>query len=447
MRVLFVEFSFEKLFNSGVAALAAILRREGHSSEFLRVDHRTNEEEFVRALGARSLDLLAFSAMSFQWPGVKTLTGWARRVTSAPILVGGYHPTFWPDQVIDCPSVDMLCRGEGEGAILDLARALDAGEDPTRIPNLWVKKDGDVVKNECRPLIAELDTLPHWEREFFQFDELLERTASVTIFHEKYIMPVAAGRGCPYNCTYCSNHGLMTLYRGKGKLTRVRSVDYFLSEIRDLLERYPQIRMFEFWDEIFGVDKHWLREFSVKYGSEFHIPFTAFLRVELATEEVVDQLAYANCKIALFGVEQGNEDYRKRYLNRRMSNKVIVDAFRRCRERNIETVSLSMLGLPYETAELVRETIQLNREIDPDIVWISIFQAYPGTDLFDLCVKEGYVAPASAGALPWYENPSVHIEQESITHDELMECYHEFRALQSEIERKRNKGHVEMTAC
>jgi radical SAM superfamily enzyme YgiQ (UPF0313 family) len=447
MHVLFVEFSFEKLFNAGVAALAAILKREGHSSDFLRVDHRTTEDDFLREIRSRSFDVLAFSAMSFQWPGVKNFATWARPATTAPILVGGYHPTFWPDQVIEHPAVDLLCRGEGEDALLDLLRAMESGGDTTKIANLWVKKDGEIHKNECRPLIADLDSLPYWEREFFQFDELLERTASVTIFHEKYIMPISAGRGCPYNCTYCSNHGLMTLYRGKGKLTRVRSVDYFLGEIREVLERYPQIKMFEFWDEIFGVDKHWLREFSVKYGSEIHVPFTAFCRVELATEEVVDQLAYAGCKIALFGVEQGNEEYRKRYLNRRMSNKVIIDAFRRCRERGIETVSLSMLGLPYETKDLLRETIELNRQIDPDIVWMSIFQAYPGTDLFDLCIKEGYVAPAVEGMVPWYENPNVHIQQESISHDELMECYREFRDLQAEIEHKRNRRHVEITAC
>jgi anaerobic magnesium-protoporphyrin IX monomethyl ester cyclase len=447
MHVLFVEFSFEKLFNSGIAALMAFLRREGHSFDLLRVDHRTTEEEYLRALRSRQFDLLGFSAMSFQWPGVKQFSTWSRKETRAPIIVGGYHPTFWPEEVIQHPEVDFVCRGEGEGAMIDLVRATEAGGDVTKIPNLWVKKDGEIHRNECRPLIDDLDSLPHWEREIFNFEDLMERTAAATIFHEKHVMAVAAGRGCPYNCTYCSNHGLMTLYRGKGKLTRVRSVDYFLGEIRELLERFPSIKMFEFWDEIFGVDKHWLREFAMKYGTEVHVPFTAFLRVELATDEVCDLLAQAGCRTALFGVEEGNEEYRKRYLNRRMSNKVIADAFRRCRERNIETVALNMIGLPYETPELIRETIALNRQIDPDVICVFIFQAFPGTDLYDLCVKEGYLPPAESGMVPWYDNPDVHIRQESITREELMQCYHEFRQLQSEIEQKRGGRHVEITAC
>ncbi|MBI1848821.1 MAG: B12-binding domain-containing radical SAM protein [Planctomycetes bacterium] len=447
MHILFVEFSFEKLFNSGVAALAALLKQEGHTYDLLRVDHRTSEEEYLQALRTRSFDLIAFSAMSFQWPGVKRFSEWSRKVSDKPILVGGYHPTFWPEEVIAYEHVDMLCRGEGEGAMMDLIHAMESGSEITKIPNLWVKNDGEIHRNEARQLIADLDTLPHWEREIFNFEDLLERTAAATIFHEKHVMPVAAGRGCPYNCTYCSNHGLMTLYRGKGKLTRVRSVDYFLGEIRELLARYPQIEMFEFWDEIFGVDKHWLREFAEKYGSEFHIPFTAFLRVELATDEVCDLLKQANCRTALFGVEEGNEEYRKRYLNRRMSNKVIVDAFRRCREREIETVALNMIGLPYETPDLIRETIQLNREMDPDVLCVFIFQAFPGTDLYDLCVKEGYLPPTDNGMVPWYDNPDVHIRQESITHEELMACYHEFRALQADVEAKRGKRYKQITPC
>ncbi len=447
MHVLFVEFSFEKLFNAGVAALSALLKREGHEVSLIRVDHHSTEAAFAKELASKPADLVAFSAMTFQWPGVKRFTEWSRTVTSTPILVGGYHPTFWPDEVIQHPPVDMICRGEGEGPLRDVARALQSGDDLSQIPNLWVKKEGQILRNECRPLVDDLDTLPHWDRELFNYGELMERTAAATIFHEKYIMPVAAGRGCPYNCTYCSNHGLMTLYRGKGKLTRVRSVDYFLDEIRMLLGRYPKIRLFEFWDEIFGVDKHWLREFSVKYGSEIHVPFTAFLRVELATEEVVDLMAYAGCKTALFGVEEGNEEYRKRYLNRRMSNRVIVDAFRRCRERGIETLALNMIGLPYETPELIRETIELNRELDPDVLCVFIFQAFPGTDLYELCAKEGYLPPDDSALLPWIENPNVHLLQDSISNEDLMECYREFRELQAEIERKRGRRHIEITAC
>ncbi len=447
MRTLFVEFSFEKLFNSGVAALSAMLKREGHQSDLIRVDHRTSEEDYLKELKSKDFDLLAFSAMSFQWPGVKRFAEISKKATAVPMICGGYHPTFWPEEVIQFPHLDMLCRGEGEGAMLDLVNAMESGGDVSKIPNLWVRKDGEIFRNECRPLIDDLDALPDWDRDLFNFDELLKRTASATIFHEKNIMPVAAGRGCPYNCTYCSNHGLMTLYRGKGKLTRVRSVDRFIVELRTLLERYPQVQLIEFWDEIFGVDKHWLREFAMKYGSEIRVPFTAFLRVELATDEVTDLLAHAGCKIALFGVEEGNEDYRKRYLNRRMSNKVIVDAFRRCRERGIETLALNMIGLPYETPELIRETINLNRQIDPDVLCVFIFQAFPGTDLYDLCAKEGYLPPTEQGLIPWYENPDVHIRQESITREELMQCYHEFRELQAEVERKRGRRHVEITPC
>jgi radical SAM superfamily enzyme YgiQ (UPF0313 family) len=438
MKVHFVEFSFEKWFNTGIAALSAFLKRAGHDVSLLRTDFETNDEDFVRKIRELGPGLIGFSSMTFQWEGVKRFANLAKKAApEIPIVVGGYHPTFWPDEVVGSPFVDYMVRGEGEDALLELVNALETGGDPSGIKNLWMKKpDGTVVKNDVRPPIQELDSLPNWDRDLFNFAEVMEHTGRGTIFHEKYLMPVAAGRGCPYTCTYCSNDALLNLYKGMGRFTRARSVRHFMNELTELCDKY-QVKKFEFWDEIFGVNIPWLKEFAEVYSKELGLPFTAFLRVEQCNYQVLNLLKKANCSMILCGVEQGDEEYRRKYLDRKMSNQTIIEAFRRSREVGIETTSLNMIGLPYETKDLIRSTIELNRQLEADVVCIFIYQAFVGTDLFEICRKEGYLPETDQTKLVWYENPNMAIKQPSLTHEELMDCYKEFREVQAEMESKR----------
>ena len=104
----------------------------------------------------------------------------------------------------------------------------------------------------------------------------------------------------------------------------------------------------------------------------------------------------------------------------------------------METVALNMIGLPHETPDLIRQTLELNREIDPDILCVFIFQAFPGTPLHDYCRDQGLL-PAASAPVSWYEEPDCALRQPSITQEQLMECLQEFRELQWELERKRGK--------
>lgn len=439
MKVLFVEYAFEKMFNSGPAALSAVLKRAGHDVALLPADPKLSREDFLQQLAAHGPDLVASSAMTFQWEGVKRFLQFVRDVSDVPVVVGGYHPTFWPDEVIEHPAVNYLCRGEGEGAILDLAEALENGGDPAKIKNLWVRaKDGTVHKNDLRPTVANLDDLPFWDREIFRFEEFMEDVASMTMFHEKYIIPVAAGRGCPYTCTYCSNTALLKMYKGNGRFVRHRSVPHLIKELEFLVKRYPKVRFFEFWDEIFALHPRWLEEFSIAYSDSVNLPYSVFLRLEQCNDATLGHLADSNCRLILMGVEAGNKDYRKEHLNRKMANERIVKAFHKVRDFGMESVALNMIGLPHETPELIRETLELNRQIDPDILCVFIFQAFPGTPLHEYCREQGLL-PAASAPVSWYEEPDCALQQKSISQEDLMQCLQEFRELQWELERKRGK--------
>lgn len=439
MRVLFVTHSVDKFFYAGVASLSAFLKRAGHETALVNYDQHYDEDRFRRDLRASGADLVGFSSLTYQWPVVEQLCGIAKEELSAPVVVGGFHVSFASDEVIASPNVDFACRGEGEFALLDLVRALETGGDVHHIANIWSKERTEegsirVHRNEIRSLDRDLDSYPQWDRDIVDFAALLAEEGTTTYQHTSHVMPAAVGRGCPYRCAYCGNQSLLNLYKGHGTLVRRRSVDGVLAELRMLCERYD-VRSFEFWDEDFyAYQRPWLREFFKRYEAEIGLPFLLSVRADNATDENLELSASAGCHTLCMGIECGDEDFRRKYLNRNMSNDKIRRAFVRCRELGIERAALNIIGFPYETPMLSRRTLQLNREIDPDYFHFYVYQAFPGCDLYEVCKKEGFL-PNLYYAV--YQIPESAIIQPSLTIEEIKELWKEFEAFREEVDRKR----------
>ena len=169
--------------------------------------------------------------------------------------------------MIEETSVDAVCIGEGENAMLELVENLTAGESITEIENLWVKKDGQITRNPIRPLIQDLDQVPLPDHELFR------RVIPDRIWYAC----VLTGRGCPYHCTYCFNHAYRELYKGKGKYIRRRSVDNVLEELREL-KKHKCYRFVKFADDIFTLQHDWLEEFCPRYQEEIGLPFSCLTR-------------------------------------------------------------------------------------------------------------------------------------------------------------------------
>jgi len=437
MKVTLVHWSRgDREFHPGVAALSAILKKHGHEVKVIVDNDRMNFEDYKEHLDTFKPDLFGFTCMSFQWKAVEKRSVWVKECRDVPVIVGGYHPTSLGDQVLEHAAVDMICRGEGDYAMLELCTKMENGEDITKIENLWVKEeiDGEIVlhRNPLRPVVQDLDELPWWDREAFEMDRLLQDTGKLALVWGNEIMPVYAGRGCPYACTFCANSTWLMMYRGKGRFTRKRSVQNILEELEYLRDRY-RIKRFEFWDEMFALGTGWLEDFADNYAERVGLPWTAFVRAEICTLPILRKLKRANAQILAMGVEAGNEEYRRRHLKKRTSDKILIEAFDNCREVGIETVASNIIGLPYESPDLVRETIALNRRLDPHALYFFHFTPLPGTELYDVCKSEGYIEDDQDA---WFESADTMIYQPSMSEDDLNEVWTEFRSLQREIEKK-----------
>jgi radical SAM superfamily enzyme YgiQ (UPF0313 family) len=279
----------------------------------------------------------------------------------------------------------MVCVGEGEVALRNLVNALEKGEDHTRLPGIWIKDNGRIYENGVSPIIRDLDGLPFPDRSIFDYPNLV---------HEKlgnaYFM---ASRGCPYQCSYCSNRLLQQTYcpNQAGSYVRFRSVDNVIAEITHAREDYTFIKACHFDDDLFFLREKWAHEFSEKYSAQIGLPFSCNMRPNHLNAKIASLLKRAGCIEVRMGVESGNEWIRNKILKRNLDDQQICDAFKYCHQLGIRTESYNIVGVPYETTSAILDTVKMNARVTPNRMLVSIYYPFPKTELGSLCQEKGFV--------------------------------------------------------
>lgn len=391
MRVLFV---FPDLFPNitnytgslsfGIALLSAILKQGGHETRLYHVYSRPSEGEFSARVRESGADLVAFTATSHYARRLLRWAALARAAARAPVIVGGIHATMAPEEVSSIPDVDFTCVGEGELALLELCDALATGRDPSRIANLWARRDGAVVRNPQRPRWQDLDRLPDPDFSLFDFPRLhLTRRG---------IFPYLMARGCGFHCTYCSVPGLRRASPGPGPYWRFMSPARAAHQLRDLLARYmPAAQRVYIGNAILFPHADWLAEFAPLYKEMIGKPFTCNLRADFVTPETAALLQDMGCVVARLGVESGDEAITSGLLGRQLVADQVGRAFALLAEHGVERWSYNMFGLPGETLPQALKTARFNGELRPERMHNFIFYPYPGTRLRELCAERGYL--------------------------------------------------------
>ncbi len=393
-------------YHSGIAGLSAEMKARGFTTALCMLDIRRGRDTMIsdlrEALTRESPRLIAASAMSCHWPDTRQALALCKELSEAPVVVGGWHATLEPEEVALDPSVDFCCVGEGEGPLLELVTAIAENGDRARfsgIPNLWVRDEtGTVRRNALRPPVEDLDTYPLPDRELFPYRDMLERNAMSILgpAGPPRMAPLVAGRGCPYRCTYCSNDAWMKRYGLPPKaFLRRRRVERVAEELEYLSGHYDP-SWFEFWDEDFTVDRDWLETFSGMYPDVTNRPFSVLARPNNVQGDEFQMLSRAGCRLVFMGIESGNEHYRRTYLKRQVSDDQIVQAFARARAADVPTVSLNMIGLPWETPEQIEDTIALNERIQPDFFLCFVYIPFPNTELYLKAEASGLIKPSAA---------------------------------------------------
>ncbi|MFH1094170.1 MAG: radical SAM protein [Candidatus Omnitrophota bacterium] len=304
-----------------------------------------------------------------------------------PVIAGGVFVTFSADEVINNENVDMVCMGEGEAALVELCEKIQKKEDYSLIQNLWVKANGKIIKNPMRKL-TDLDTLP-----FIDYD-IFDKKRLYRPMHGKIytMIHVEIDRGCPYDCTYCEAPHLRILFReqGCGVYYRRKDPKRVIAEMKHLVKKYNP-DFINFNSEAFlAKPVNELREFALLY-KDIGISFWCQSRPETVTEEKIKILKEMNCQNMQFGIEHGNEAFRAKTLHRHCTNRQIINALKIVEKYEIAYTVNNIIGFPDETRELVFDTINVNRQINPTTMNIYFFTPYKGTRLYEYCIEKGYL--------------------------------------------------------
>jgi len=309
-------------------------------------------------------------------------------------MFGGVFPTFAPELVMQYPNVDMLCVGEGENTIIDLANTISNKEDYSDITNLWIRQnDGTIKKNSVsRPVdINEVPAITDIEL----FDE--QRFYRPMGGKIRRLLPVETHRGCPYTCSFCNSPGQNRLY-GDGDFLkgmsffRKKSMDLVKKEIQNHIKKH-NVEYIYFWADTFLAWSDQEFDEFIKMYSQIKLPYWCQTRIETVDEEKFRRMKDVGLDRITFGLEHGNEDFRRDVVKREYSNDDAIKKIKTVEELGITFSINNIIGFPDETRELAFDTIELNRQFNSDNTSCSILVPFHGTELHDLCVKKGYLDP------------------------------------------------------
>ncbi|MBP8128320.1 MAG: B12-binding domain-containing radical SAM protein [Candidatus Hydrogenedentes bacterium] len=416
----------------GLAYIAAALRDSGHEVSVLDAVQRKPEqltpdgrlhyvgmrpEEIVETLDPGT-DAIGLSVMfSFTWPLVKRIVHRIREQYPGKVIVGGgEHLTGMPEYSLREAPFDCLVLGEGEATAQELFRALDNGRGNLEdIPGLAFLRDGRFVKTPPRERIREVDALrrPAWDL----FDpEAYYRMRFVFGVDAGMTMPILATRGCPYECTYCSNAMMW------GRRWYARDPAHVAEEIEEYHRTYGATN-FPFHDLTAILKKSWIASFCEELlRRDLHITWQlpSGTRCEVVDGEVAALLRRTGGSSLTFAPESGSERTRV-LVKKKMSEQDLMHAVRACTAERLNVSTFFVIGFPHDTREDLNASVRLAVRLAAagvNDIALSLFFPIPNTRLYEDLVTAGRIQPSDEFLLtPLYA-------METVIREEVNYCAH-----------------------
>jgi len=370
----------------GIQTLAPVLRRHGHRVRLFDTCHpQMQAEHLCRAVEEERPDVVALSCLSTStYPALKNL---ARRLKSAApkisLIAGGAFVTMNADRILqDCPDLDCVGVGEGEELLPDY---LDKFDDPGAVAGLVWRDAGEIVGNDPRPLLQDLNQFPYPDRTTLPIDyiESLPLDVPGVLSLDKFCT-MQTSRGCPYSCIYCN---IPALSQGKW---RYRSSEHVLGEMQQLNDLgYGAIYL---TDDHFLINRKRIGEIC---GGiiERHLKFGWGCegRVDAVAVDQLPLMKKANCNSLAFGVEAGTQKILDS-LHKKQTLKQVEHAVSEAKRHGIDRVhGFFIIGSPGETEKDIIASFRFAARLKVDTFGFSRLCAYRGTPLWQEYVDRGII--------------------------------------------------------
>lgn len=302
------------------------------------------------------------------------------------VIMGGPHATILPNTLISDSNVDAVVIGEGEVTLKEIIERLQLNEKLNDVKGIWFRNNGEVIKEQMRRPIEDVDSLPFpaWDlldmkkylKNWFAMDSVSPSLKGV------YTM---ASRGCPFNCTYCQP----TLRKIFGRRVRWRSPKKVVDEIKILIERY-NIDAFHFIDDTLTASRSWVESFcELMKNEKIKIIWGCNTRANTIDKKLMKTMRNAGLRKICIGGESASQrildDIYRKGIKVEDVKKTVDDAKR----LGIKTQVYFMIGAPTETVREIKKTIKFAVSLNADEVTFSITTPLPETYLYDF-VKRNY---------------------------------------------------------
>jgi radical SAM superfamily enzyme YgiQ (UPF0313 family) len=366
----------------GLLSIAAYLTGQGHDVfvyDCLGPEAPLNLQKQAQAILAYNPQMVGFSATTSSFPDAADLAQFIKNSSSdIQTLCGGVHVSALEKILLqDYPAFDFLAAGEGEETIAELA----AGCDPAAIKGLiWRRSKEDIITNDPRPKIPDLDSLP-----FPSYEKLkgFPRDYHLPLF--SYIQTPGAtmitSRGCMYQCSYCDR----SVFK---KGFRYNSAAYIYEHMKSLREKFG-IRHINIYDDLFTANRKRIVELGEKLSRyPLGINFNCAVRVGYTDDDLLKMLKDAGCLMVSLGIESADPDMLERHKSG-VSLDEVRDTVRRIQKAGLRAKGLFMMGLPGETEESIRRTSDFIISLGLDDMNMAKFTPFPGAPLWRTIKDEG----------------------------------------------------------
>ncbi len=299
-----------------------------------------------------------------------------------PILIGGPHCTIQPEKsLIEIPSADICLEGDGEEVIKEIVKSIEGTKPLSDLPGVYYRENNKIKKGKPAKIIEDLDVIPFPARHLvdkYDYGKTLK-----SYFFKQRFTSIITGRGCPYNCSFCTRNALG--YR----VFRKRSVDNVVNEIQEINEKYNSVMIV---DDTFLADEiraDQIIDRLIELGMDIEI-YIQGARVDTANRNTYNKMKKAGVKHLYYGLESGNQDVLNFY-NKSATIEQIRKAINLSRDIGFFTVGTFILGAPIETKKHLEKTIKFACSLPLDAVIFTILTYKYGSPLWDEAVNEGKI--------------------------------------------------------
>jgi len=386
MKIYLIQPKARAVFKSpplGLRLVATILKQNGFN-EIYDIDPNKGDDPY----GINYSHDTILVGISITFMTVNEAFNLARHIKTenpdAVIIFGGPQATLMPEESINSEWVDIVALGEGEFTMLELAERLTSGKELQGIKGIWYKNlDGQILKNEPREFIKDLNTLPITDRSFFT--DTLYQKGLYRVLVRKPTWYIMTSQSCPYHCRMCQP----ALKKIAGPW-RQRSVDSVIEEIEFLKNTY-NAGLFSFYDNDMGIDRKWMVDFCRRARQIDNISMICCGRANLLDYELLNQMKEAGFVSLSWGAESGSDRVLREIMNKKTSVQMNIDFANNCYELKINANAFWMLANPGETIEEMKETIQLASELPVYYAHFHIASPNPGTHYYLDAQAGGYL--------------------------------------------------------